>query len=73
MKNIIDEKPQDILIGRPEYIVSDFVDKKDIENKTVLDIGCGFGWFLYNVLKYNHESFLALKDSQKNRGLERFF
>lgn len=74
MKNITNEKPQNILIGRTEYILNGFVDKTDIENKTVLEIGCGFGWFLYNALKYNPKSIYGLENTEdKINNLKIFF
>lgn len=36
MRNITNESPDNILIGRTEYIPNDFIDKTDIENKTFL-------------------------------------
>ncbi len=74
MKNIANEKPNDILVGRTEYISNYFIDKTDIENKNVLEIGCGFGWFLYNILKYNPKSFSGLENSEdKINNLKNFF
>lgn len=74
MKNIANEKPNDTLVGRTEYISNYFIDKIDIENKTVLEIGCGFGWFLYNILKYNPKSFYGLENNEdKINNLKKFF
>lgn len=44
MKNLLNEKPQNKLNGRLLYTTK-FVDSSDISNRSVLDIGCGFGWF----------------------------
>lgn len=44
MKNIINEKPITNAHGRTLLNVV-FVDKKDYQNKKMLDIGCGMGWF----------------------------
>ena len=49
MKNIIDEKPSQDLKGRLRFTTR-FVDDIDIEDKHLLDIGCGFGWFELNLL-----------------------
>lgn len=49
MKNLVDEKPTDPLKGRLLQTVK-LVRDKDIKNKIVLDVGCGYGWFEYNVL-----------------------
>ncbi len=50
MKNLIDEKPADPLSGRALYNTV-FLSDEDVANKRVLDIGCGFGWFEFNVLR----------------------
>lgn len=74
MKNIVNENPKDILIGRTEYIIDDFVNKNDIENKTILEIGSGFGWFVYNILKYNPSLICGLETTQeKVDNLKYFF
>lgn len=44
MKNITEQKPSDPLHGRTAFVVQ-FVKDKDIKNKKILDIGCGYGWF----------------------------
>lgn len=49
MKNIINEKPRKKLTGRLAKTV-EFVDEQDIKGKTILDIGCGYGWFENNLL-----------------------
>jgi 2-polyprenyl-3-methyl-5-hydroxy-6-metoxy-1,4-benzoquinol methylase len=46
MKNITEQKPTHPLSGRT-FWVSKFVDPNDIKGKSVLDIGCGYGWFEY--------------------------
>ncbi|KKQ91486.1 MAG: hypothetical protein UT17_C0007G0012 [Candidatus Woesebacteria bacterium GW2011_GWB1_39_10] len=50
MKNIIQEKPTNDLHGRLLHTIK-FIDNKDIKNKIVLDIGCGYGWCELNLLK----------------------
>jgi predicted RNA methylase len=50
MKNLIDEKPADPLSGRALYNMV-FLSDEDVAGKKVLDIGCGFGWFEFNVLR----------------------
>jgi len=50
MKNILNEKPDLDLNTRLKFS-NKLVDTRDIKNKKVLDIGCGFGWFELNVLK----------------------
>ncbi len=43
--NILNEPPPADLHGRLKFTVEKFVDAADIAGKTVLDIGCGYGWF----------------------------
>jgi len=50
MKNILNEKPDLNLHTRLKFS-NDLVNVSDIQNKKVLDIGCGFGWFELNALK----------------------
>lgn len=45
MKNILNENPHKPPRGRLKYTLSKFVDLQDIQSKTILDIGCGYGWF----------------------------
>jgi ubiquinone/menaquinone biosynthesis C-methylase UbiE len=49
MKNILNQKPSLELNGRLRESVS-FASDLDLQNKNVLDIGCGFGWFELNAL-----------------------
>ena len=44
MKNLLDESPDMKLNGRLAFSTQ-YVNKADIVGKTMLDIGCGFGWF----------------------------
>lgn len=46
MKNITEQLPSHPLSGRT-YWVSKFVSSDDIQEKNVLDVGCGYGWFEY--------------------------
>lgn len=45
MKNILNENPFGDVRGRLKFTLESFVDLKDVIDKTVLDIGCGYGWF----------------------------
>ncbi|HOX96094.1 MAG TPA: class I SAM-dependent methyltransferase [Candidatus Woesebacteria bacterium] len=45
MKNLLNQTPYMKLSGRTLFTVNKFVEKKDIKNKKVLNVGCGFGWF----------------------------
>lgn len=49
MKNILGDTPHAPLNGRLRF-VTEFVRKQDLENRRVLDVGCGFGWFLLHAL-----------------------
>ncbi|MFH0876441.1 MAG: class I SAM-dependent methyltransferase [archaeon] len=44
MENITGEKPSDALFGRKAFSVS-FMVANDFNEKIMLDIGCGYGWF----------------------------
>lgn len=46
MRNLINEIPSDKLEGR-NLALKKFIGVNNIKNKTILDIGCGFGWFEY--------------------------
>lgn len=50
MKNILDEKPDAKIEGRLRESLL-FVNDADVKNKTVLDIGCGYGWCELNFLR----------------------
>lgn len=52
MKNVLNDNPKNIGNGRLKYTLNKFVSKKDIKNKSVLDIGCGYGWFELFSLKH---------------------
>lgn len=43
MKNILNDKPTETLNGRLIANVN-FVDNKDVIDKNILDVGCGYGW-----------------------------
>jgi len=45
MKNILSQTPGMQLSGRTLFTVKRFVNKRDVKNKIMLNIGCGYGWF----------------------------
>ncbi|WP_461257320.1 class I SAM-dependent methyltransferase [Treponema sp. R80B11-R83G3] len=65
MKNIINEKPSIDLRGRNKFITQ-FVSDEDISGKSVLDIGCGYGWFELNAIKRNVGKIVGLELSEKD-------
>ena len=66
MKNIINEKPTDTLSGRTLYTVNTFVSNDDIKNKKVLEIGCGFGWFLFHCLNNGVGEITGMEINENN-------
>lgn len=63
MKNILNQKPTINTAGRVKYSL-EYVNKSDIFNKTILDIGCGFGWSEINFLKRRAKSICAIEISE---------
>lgn len=49
MKNLVNEKPTDPLKGRLLETVQ-LVKDSDLAKKTILDVGCGYGWFELNAI-----------------------
>jgi SAM-dependent methyltransferase len=62
VKNLIGEKPSDPIYGRALYGAT-FISDRDINQKNILDIGCGFGWFEFNLLKRGAENIVGLEVS----------
>ncbi len=65
MQNITNEKPQKKLTARLNASVN-FVDTNDITNKTILDIGCGYGWFEMYALRQNAKQIYACEVSESD-------
>jgi len=63
MRNVLDEKPTADLNGRLSFSVG-FVDPSDLFDKTVLDIGCGFGWFELNALSRGVKEIIGTEISE---------
>jgi 2-polyprenyl-3-methyl-5-hydroxy-6-metoxy-1,4-benzoquinol methylase len=65
MKNIINEKPTDQLFGRTLF-TTEFVDKVDIWEKDVLNIGCGYGWFELNAVQKGVKKIIGIEPSEED-------
>lgn len=65
MRNIIKEKPTDEINGRSLYNTQ-FISDEDLKDKTVLDIGCGFGWFELNAQKRGVYKIIGLELNEKD-------
>jgi len=65
MKNILDQSITHDPFFRLEYS-ADFVDDHDLQNKKILDIGCGFGWFEFNALKRGANAVVATEVSEED-------
>lgn len=79
MKNILNEKPVGTIRGRLAESIR-FVLDKDIKNKTIIDIGCGYGWCELHFLKkgaskivgteITEEDLKTIKENIKNKKTE---
>jgi len=65
MKNIVNEKPSEVLCGRLLY-TTEFVDDVDLSDKKVLNIGCGYGWFELNSLSKNIGDIIGAEISEND-------
>ena len=65
MRNILNEKPNNRLIGRIRF-TNGFVKQKDITNKKILDIGCGYGWFEIMALEKGGEEIVGIEISKED-------
>jgi SAM-dependent methyltransferase len=65
MKNILNEKPKTDLKGRLKYSV-EFVSNEDIQNKNILDIGCGYGWCELNFLNRGVNKICGIEISEND-------
>ncbi len=60
MRNLLDERPAEVVHGIPLY-ASNFVAAEDVEERDLLDIGCGFGWFEVAALKRGARSIKGIE------------
>ena len=51
MKNILDSNPFNNLNEENIDFYNYLIPKKEIEGKSILDLGCGYGWFILLALK----------------------
>ena len=65
MKNIVDERPTDTPNGRYQYSTR-FVNSSDIKDRSILDIGCGFGWFEKFALDSGCKSISGIEISEED-------
>jgi 2-polyprenyl-3-methyl-5-hydroxy-6-metoxy-1,4-benzoquinol methylase len=65
MKNLLNEKPTNILHGRL-LASANFVDNEDIKNKEILDIGCGYGWCELIFLKRKANKIVGIEISEND-------
>jgi len=65
MRNITNEEPSLELKGRLAFS-SRFVYDSDIKSKSVLDIGCGYGWFELNALKKGVKNIVGMEMSDRD-------
>ncbi len=65
MKNLINEKPQVKLTGRFRKSIK-FVDKNDISKKILLDVGCGYGWFVHHAFKRGAKKVAGIELTQED-------
>lgn len=63
MRNVLDERPDQDLHGHARF-VSSFVDERDLADKDVLDIGCGFGWFELLALEAGVRSVIGIEPTE---------
>lgn len=65
MRNLLDERPDQNLHGHARYVRS-FVDKADLDRTDVLDIGCGFGWFVLLALEIGARTVVGVEPSEQD-------
>jgi len=64
MRNLIGEVPTANLHGRTLFNTK-FIQNRDVENKSVLNIGCGFGWFELNLLSRGIKNMVGVDISEE--------
>src|SRR5437588_8615086 len=51
MKNLLNDKPDEIALSARMQESLNLIKKSGLKEKKVLDIGCGYGWFEYHLIK----------------------
>ncbi len=64
MRNILAEKPPLELFGRMKES-AEFVNHIDLDSKSVLDIGCGYGWFEIHSVDRNVKNIVGIEISEE--------
>lgn len=59
MRNTLQETPYDPIFGSKVERMR-LVENKDVNNKNILDIGCGFGWCAWNLLQRGAKSITGI-------------
>jgi SAM-dependent methyltransferase len=72
MKNIIKERPTDTLHGR-KLFSTQFVSDDDIREKTILNIGCGYGWFELNAVFKGASLIIGTEIGEKDLNTAKIF
>lgn len=70
MKNITHQTPYDAYHGRLKF-VTQYVKSRDIHNKKILDIGCGYGWFEVNAVKNGAKLIIGTELTESDLGTAR--
>jgi len=66
MKNILDSNPFNNLNEENIKFYNYLIPKKEIEGKNILDLGCGYGWFILLALKNKPQSITGIEISQED-------
>ncbi|WP_394823995.1 class I SAM-dependent methyltransferase [Pendulispora albinea] len=64
MRNILQERPAQDPRGTSRF-ATHFVDDADLQNRRILDIGCGYGGFLLHAVQRGVESAAGLEPSEQ--------
>ncbi len=65
MRNILNQGSADKQHGRTGFILT-YVKESDIRGKSILNIGSGFGWFEYNMMRFNPKHCVGIDVTQED-------